>query len=1160
MDGYTPNATHVGDNTDLSITFKNVGTEATTGTTTVTLTSDDSNVNFTTRTKTFGALAAEASTTVSGFKFSIAPGVADGTKITLHYTAVNGSDTYEGNIVITANEAVLAYQNMVWDGSFVPGETLTVTAKFKNTGHFQATNAVAKMTTSSNYFTISNPNLSVGTIAVDQEVSCEFTITIANNCPETAQLPVTFTLTADQELSAVGNETLKNSCNLLFNLADSYGDGWNGSTLTVSFYDGTPSEVLTIASGSAASYVLEVGNGTHVTLTWASGSQWDKECSFTVTYEDGMLIYQLQTHGSPSDGVLHEFNCNCAAANQTYTVTVASAGHGTVSGGGTDLSYGSTCTVTATPDEGYMFTGWTENGVVVSSTAEYTFIVNDNRNLIATFAEGNQIGEGTETNSYLPFYNYYNYTLSQQIYTAAELGAAGTITSIAFYNSGAEKTRTCDLYMKATTKSSFSSETDWITVSSSDKVFSGSVTMAANEWTFIVFSTPFEYDGTSNVVLVADDNTGAYTYSPHMACLVFSATNQAIYAYNDNTNYNPLSPPTSYGTSEYHALLSVKNQIQFTKENAVPVTYYNITATANPTAGGTINGAGSYAEGTTATLTATANTGYTFTKWTKNGAQVSTNATYSFTVTADAAYVAHFTLNSYNVTVSANPTAGGTVTGGGTFNHGASCTLTATANTGYTFTKWTKNGVQISTNATYTFNVTETAAYVAVFTINSYNVTATAEPAEGGVITGAGTYNHGATCTLTATAADGYLFEAWEENGNTISSESTLTFTVESDRTLVARFIPVIHQNQTFSIGWGWVSFFINLQGQQGLQLLEQAFGENGLLIKSQNAFVQYEDGSWDGNLTSIEVEKMYQINAIGEGTLALEATPVNPEEHPITLHNGWNWIGYPSSVDATVGNALSDFQCQEGDVLKSHEAMTTYIDGYGWWGTLNRMIPGKGYMYNSKTDGINTLVYKNNSRGSLTHTANNENLHWSVESKAYRDNASIIATIDAKNLTMTENLEVGAFVNGECRGTTRLLYVEPLNQYLAFLTVYGNDEEQIQFMVYDGNNTYPMEEQITYRNNLVAGSAAQPVVLHQGLGDDFVIYPNPVKAGENVKIQLTENMRDVTVEIIDATGRVVLRRDGACTVSTDGMALGVYTIRISDKQGRIKYEKLIIK
>ena len=141
LDSYTPTETHVGDNTNLSLTFKNLGTSATTGNTTVTLTSSDDNVTILSDPKTFGALAADATTTVNGFSFKIAEGVSDGTVVTLHYAASNGGETWEGNLNITAGEAILEYAGMAWDGGFTPGETLTLSAKFKNTGHWQATNA-----------------------------------------------------------------------------------------------------------------------------------------------------------------------------------------------------------------------------------------------------------------------------------------------------------------------------------------------------------------------------------------------------------------------------------------------------------------------------------------------------------------------------------------------------------------------------------------------------------------------------------------------------------------------------------------------------------------------------------------------------------------------------------------------------------------------------------------------------------------------------------------------------------------------------------------------------------------------------------------------------------------------------------------------------------
>jgi hypothetical protein len=525
------------------------------------LTHDDPNaITVIQNSGSFSALDPEATATVSGFSFKINEGVADGTVVKIHYTATNGNDTWEGNIAITAAEAVLEYAGMAWNGGFTPGETLTLSAKFKNTGHWQATNASIALTSNSNYLTINTPSVTAGTIEAGQEVTYDFSVTVDANCPETEVMPVNFTMTADNNLSATGTENLKNACNVIFNLVDSYGDGWNGNTLTVSFSDGTPSETLTIGSGNSANYTLEIGNGTHVTLTWTTGS-YANECSFSVYYEGDLMIYQ--SSGTPSTGVLYEFDCNCAAASQTFNVTVScNPEQGTVTGGG-EFSFGESCTVTATPAEGYMFTGWTWNDEVVSSAAQYTFNVTSNMDLVASFAEGTLIGDGgTTTNSYLPSYNYYNYSLTQQIYTIEELGAPGMITSIAFYNGGAEKTRSYDFYMKSTSKSTFTSGTDWETVTEADKVFSGSVTMAANDWTFIVFDNPFIYDGASNVVLVADDNTGTYSSSPHMACRVFDAANQAIRVYDDSNNFDPTAP-SSYNGS----VLGVKNQLQITKES-----------------------------------------------------------------------------------------------------------------------------------------------------------------------------------------------------------------------------------------------------------------------------------------------------------------------------------------------------------------------------------------------------------------------------------------------------------------------------------------------------------------------------------------------------------------------------------------------------------------
>ena len=144
---------------------------------------------------------------------------------------------------------------------------------------------------------------------------------------------------------------------------------------------------------------------------------------------------------------------------------------------------------------------------------------------------------------------------------------------------------------------------------------------------------------------------------------------------------------------------------------------YEITVMANPSEGGTVDGMGTYLHGETCTLTATANGGYTFTNWKKDGTVVSTNPTYSFTVTESGDYVANFAQTICTVIISANPAEGGTINGNasGNYEPGSTCTVTATANTGYTFLYWTANGALLSTNPTCTFTVTGDMNCVARF-------------------------------------------------------------------------------------------------------------------------------------------------------------------------------------------------------------------------------------------------------------------------------------------------------------------------------------------------------------------------------------------------------------------------------------------------------------
>jgi hypothetical protein len=317
VNGYEPNFAAVNLETNLSMSFKNVGVDPTNGITNVTLSCNDERLSFVDATAEFDILPAEETVTLNNaFSFIVAEGVEDGERFQIDVNMSCGATTWTGKAFITAGQAILDYAGTSGAGGFVPGENITLVANFQNIGHYMATNAICNISCESPYVTILNENVEIGTIDPEGIASCVFNIVIDATCPETETIPVRFTMQADGGLTAEGSIVMKNSCNIIFDLVDSYGDGWNGASLSVSFSDGTPAQNLTMTSGSSASYTIEVGNGVHITLTWHSGS-WDSECSFTVKYEDGTQIYQAT---GPSSGVIYEFDSNCSGGSTPIIV------------------------------------------------------------------------------------------------------------------------------------------------------------------------------------------------------------------------------------------------------------------------------------------------------------------------------------------------------------------------------------------------------------------------------------------------------------------------------------------------------------------------------------------------------------------------------------------------------------------------------------------------------------------------------------------------------------------------------------------------------------------------------------------------------------------------------------------------------------------------
>lgn len=148
---------------------------------------------------------------------------------------------------------------------------------------------------------------------------------------------------------------------------------------------------------------------------------------------------------------------------------------------------------------------------------------------------------------------------------------------------------------------------------------------------------------------------------------------------------------------------------------------YVVEAVINPGGGGTVYGTGTYIEGSTVTLNATANSGYVFVNWTEGNRVVSCSANYTFIASSDRILRANFSQvkSRYDITGTASPLNFGTVTGSGSYNHGAGVTMRALPNQGFALTNWIETwpGLEgycvVSTDEQYSFSASRNRSLTA---------------------------------------------------------------------------------------------------------------------------------------------------------------------------------------------------------------------------------------------------------------------------------------------------------------------------------------------------------------------------------------------------------------------------------------------------------------
>ena len=252
------------------------------------------------------------------------------------------------------------------------------------------------------------------------------------------------------------------------------------------------------------------------------------------------------------------------------------------------------------------------------------------------------------------------------------------------------------------------------------------------------------------------------------------------------------------------------------------------------------------------------------------------------------------------------------------------------------------------------------------------------------------------------------------------------------------------------------------------------------------------------------------------------------------------------------------------------------YYAGYGWYGSLNTLEPGMGLVYYSAGGDDIVLTYPGggSKSGERKENVTSEGNRWEPDMHAYADNMTVVAAVELDGEELRgSGYELAVFAGGECRGSVRLMYVEPVNRYMAFLTVGGDETMEMSYALYNvetGEEYYGAQESLEFEVDGMEGSLEAPRVIRfnstsvgDKLAQSIYVYPNPVERGERFSLGMNDSEeRPVRIEMINALGVLVkaetLSQWPASMVAP--ATAGVYTLKIVVDDKTVVCKRLIVK
>lgn len=360
--------------------------------------------------------------------------------------------------------------------------------------------------------------------------------------------------------------------------------------------------------------------------------------------------------------------------------------------------------------------------------------------------------------------------------------------------------------------------------------------------------------------------------------------------------------------------------------------------------------------------------------------------------------------------------------------------------------------------------------------------------------------------------------------------------------------------------GWTWISH--NFESPVATATIMGDENVQRILSQTQEVVRDPQLGIV-GNLEAMDATGSYKVEASAStARQRLSDVAWNPST-PIQLNAGWNWLGYPVAQTMTVEEALAPTEADNLDLIVGQDGFAQF-DGESWIGTLETLVPGRGYMYQSATP--KEVVYNTSvvSTAAARHAAGiNRMSPLTVDIHKYPSVMPVIATLmnlEGENLD-NEDYQVNAFCGTECRGIGKIV------KGMVMISVYGNAADKITFQVTDSEGTIQLvnNSEVTFSEDLL-GNLYDPFVItvDNVNGVKEVSYDGNVKVFTEGGMLMIKGIAPETieeVEIFDIDGHKFMHETHVTEsgIRISHLATGVYVVVVKGN-GEYTYHKVSLR